>query len=209
MKKVFWGFLILAFIACKGKEKEPQTLTVIMHMGKEYRKIVKQKDKIKRVPEGFSFVDENGRRVKILEDHKGKILVIGYIYTHCPDVCPMITQNMKKIYDLVGKNKDVVFLSVTLDPMRDKPDVLREYKDVHEINAGNWKFLTGDEGEIEKFLKYMGIVWEKYDAGNTYFLAHTDRIHLVDKNGYVVGYLQGSTVDPKEVANFLRELLRP
>lgn len=211
MKNMVFIFLILLLTFCtksqKGESKiKGEMLTVIMQVGNEYRHLNISKNKLREFPFGFTLIDEDSKEVK-LSDFKGKVIVVGYIYTHCPDICPMITQNMKKIHNILGN--DVMFFSITIDPERDKPEVLKEYKRVHEISATNWKFLTGKPATIDSLLNIVGIDKSKYDEGNTYFLSHTDRIHIIDKKGYIRGYFMGSSVIADSVANFVREVLLP
>ncbi|MEO0168366.1 MAG: SCO family protein [candidate division WOR-3 bacterium] len=211
MKRAVFVFLVLLSTYCTKSQKNErkikgEMLTVLMHVGNEYRRLNVSGDKLREFPFGFTLMDEDGKEVK-LRDFKGKVLVVGYIYTHCPDICPMITQNMKEIYKLLGN--DAVFLSITIDPERDQPKVLKEYKEIHEIKATNWKFLTGNPATIDSLLKIVGIDKSKYEEGNTYFLSHTDRIHIIDKNGYIRGYFMGSSVVADSVAKFVRGIILP
>ena len=164
-------------------------------------------------------VNQNGDTVK-LDDLKGKVLVVGYIYTHCPDICPFITSNMKKIQKLVNADPSlrsrVLFVSISFDPRRDKPEVLKEYATLYRVDTSNWIFLTGDRDVIDSLMKDLGIVVEVgpmdvevrtdtvggkvvVDTVYSYEIVHTDRIHVVDPNGNIVDYYKGSAADPEKV----------
>lgn len=165
---------------------------------------------------GYVLVDQNGKKRK-LDEFKGKVLVVGYIYTHCPDICPLITDNMRKIYKEVynkGWSDKVVFLSISFDPRRDKPGVLKNYAKVYGLDTvKNWFFLTGESKTIDSLMKDLSIVVEIGPMGisesgdTTYFIVHTDRIHIVDKKGRIVKYFKGSEVNTEDAIKTIRRVL--
>jgi protein SCO1/2 len=177
---------------------------------------------------GYVLVNQNGDTVR-LDDLSGKVLVVGYIYTHCPDVCPFITSNMKKIQKLVNADPDlkrkVLFVSVTFDPRRDKPEVLKEYAKLYRIDTSNWVLLTGDRKTIDSLMKDLAIVVEigpmdvqvetdtvdgkpVVDTVYRYEIVHTDRIHVVDPKGKITAYFKGSTVKPDEVFKAIKKVVK-
>ncbi len=165
---------------------------------------------------GYVLVDQDGNKVK-LDEFKGKVLVVGYIYTHCPDVCPLITENMKKIYKKLedkGLANKVVFLSITFDPRRDKPEVLKEYAKIYGIDRyKNWYLLTSDQKTIDSLMKDLSILveigpMEFTETGDTtYFIVHTDRIHIVDRKGKIVAYFKGSELKIDDAIKEIRRVL--
>ncbi len=170
-------------------------------------------ERLRRFPLYFTLKDQNGRDVK-LSDLKGKILVVGYIYTHCPDICPFITDNMRRIQKEINADPSlkerVVFLSITFDPKRDTPEVLKEYAKLYKVDESNWYFLTGDTLITDSIMKLMGIEYtiRPVPERNTYFIDHTDRIHVVDQNGFTRGYFPGSRANVDSVVSFIRELAK-
>jgi len=163
---------------------------------------------------GYVLVDHNGNK-RSLREFKGKVLVVGYIYTHCPDICPLITDNMRKIYHLAVKegilNKGVLFLSITFDPKRDKPEVLRDYMKVYEIDTVSaWLFLTGEKKTIDSLMKDLNIVVDfgpmqiSESGDTTYFITHTDRIHAVGRDGKIKAYFKGSEAKAEEVLEIIK-----
>ncbi len=165
---------------------------------------------------GYVLVDQSGKERK-LDEFKGKVLVVGYIYTHCPDICPLITDNMRKIYKEVSKNgwsDKVVFLSISFDPRRDKPEVLKDYAKIYGLDTvKNWFFLTGNPKTIDSLMKDLSIVVEigpiqvSESGDTTYFIVHTDRIHIVDKKGKIVSYFKGSEANVDDVIKAIRRAL--
>lgn len=208
-------------VSCGGKEKEEETsaspkkgtYTVLMQAGNVYRRMEVNADRLRRFPFYFTLKDQDGREIN-LADLKGKVLVVGYIYTHCPDICPFITDNMKRIQRKINADPDlksrVVFLSITFDPKRDTPPVLKEYAKLYKVDESNWHFLTGDTTITDSIMKLMGIEYSirPVPERNTYFIDHTDRIHVIDPNGFVRGYFVGSRVEPDSVVRFVSEIAK-
>ena len=105
----------------------------------------------------FELVDQFGQPVN-MSQFEGKIVLITFIFTHCPDICPAITYQMKKLSEELGEdyNESVVFLSVTVDPDRDTPERLSQFA---ESNDASWQFLTSDaEAPVGQMLS----VWNEY-----------------------------------------------
>ena len=90
----------------------------------------------------FSLINQNGDQVN-LHHGPGEILVVAFIFTRCPDVCPVITQALKSVQQglPVEYAHQIEFMSITVDPEFDTPERLKEYTDLHNVN---WSHLTGD-----------------------------------------------------------------
>ncbi|NPB04066.1 MAG: SCO family protein [Thermotogae bacterium] len=169
---------------------------------------------------GYVLVNQNGDTLR-LDDLKGKVLVVGYIYTHCPDICPFITSNMKKVQKLVNSDKklkeNVLFVSITFDPRRDSASVLDQYAQLYRVDTSNWIFLTGDQRTIDSLMEDLDIVVEvgpidvsineKGDTVLSYEIVHTDRIHVVDPKGNIVAYFKGSGANAQDVLGAIRKAL--
>ena len=89
---------------------------------------------------------------------KGKIVVIDLIYTHCVDACPLETARLAQVQKLLGDRvgKDVFFYSISIDPNRDTPKVLKAYAEKYHVGAG-WTFLTGKKSDIDLISKKLGL----------------------------------------------------
>lgn len=134
-----------------------------------------------------------------LNDIQGKIVIIDFFFTHCPSICPMLTQNMRKLQasfkNPSGKNVAdsmiVQFLSFSVDPERDSVAALKAYADKYRIDHNSWWMLTGNKKTIYDFgineLK-LGLV--DGEGVDTSFI-HTDRFVLLDKNHILRGYYNG------------------
>ena len=146
----------------------------------------------------ISLVNQLGDTVS-LDDINGSIIIADYFFTRCPSICPTLTKNMKSLQDAM-KMKDyrrridssyVRFLSFSVDPERDSPDVLKKYADKYAVNHDTWWFLTGEKKKIYDFafneLK-LGLQDGKGIDSN---FIHTQKFVLIDKNRNVRGYYNG------------------
>ena len=111
-------------------------------------------------------VTHDGRTVRFFDDLiAGRVVAINFIYTTCPDACPMETARMMEVHRLLGDRvgEDVFFYSITIDPERDTPAVLRRYVADWGVGAG-WTFLTGREEDITLLRRKLG-VYSDVDPG--------------------------------------------
>lgn len=186
--------LFLVFISGCGKDKLP----VI--------KDISEKE--------YTLVNQNNKEVNFPQDYKGQMVVMGFIFTHCPDICPMTTHNMERIEERLNKEgiRDVRFVAFSFDPERDRPDVLTEYAGVRDINLSKWSFLTGDGSAIDSLKGSMGVVAIAGDTTvdasgeKSYFFIHTDRISLIDKDGKLRKNYSGSQINVDEIVNDIKLL---
>ncbi|MCG6914784.1 SCO family protein [bacterium BMS3Abin03] len=145
---------------------------------------------------------------------KGHITVIGFIYTHCPDICPMTTYNMQLTQDRLKKEgiQNVKFISVTFDPNRDFPSVLKKYAEIRNIGFKDWTFLWGDKKNTNSFMDRFDITFfpadttYSPDGGVSYSMMHTDRISLIDSDGELRKNYRGSHVNLDELFNDIKYL---
>ena len=106
-----------------------------------------------------TLVTQDGKKVRFYDDLlKGKVVAINFIYTTCPDVCPMDTAALRRVQKLVGPRmgRDVFFYSITLDPKNDTPAAMRRYMKTFDVGPG-WTFLTGRPQDIALLQNKFGI----------------------------------------------------
>ena len=97
------------------------------------------------------------RRLRFLDDvFKGRTVAINFMFTSCSGVCPRSTANLRKVQDLLHDRlgKDVLMLSISVDPETDTPEVLRRYAEEHGVKPG-WLFLTGEAAEIDRLRRRL------------------------------------------------------
>jgi protein SCO1/2 len=162
------------------------------------------KDLTKR---SYTFLNQDSVEVKFPEIIKGKVTVMGFIYTHCPDICPMTTHNMVLTEERLIEDgiDDVLFVALSFDPERDSPEVLRKFAEIRDIKFDNWIFLTGDKKAIKDLLRRFDVraiptdstFFE--DGTNSYSIMHTDRISLINNKGILKKNYKGSTINIEEL----------
>ena len=167
-------------------------------------------------PEQFNLVDQNNTPRKFPEMIKGKIGVVGYIFTNCPDICPLTTNNMRLIQEELKKEKindEVEFVSVSFDPEADSPEVLKKFAEIRDLDLNNWTFLTGEKAITDSLIKEVGVIAVVGDSSVTkegekiYYYVHTDRISLVDEEGNIRKNYLGSRAKIDEVVADIKKLL--
>ncbi len=163
----------------------------------------------------IKLVNQDSVQVQYPEIIKNKIAVIGFIYTHCPDICPMTTHNMQLAQEQLNKEelKAVKFILISFDPERDTPSILSKYAAVRGMDMTEWELLTGRINNIDSFMSIFNVKAFPDDTTFNkkgepeYFMIHTDRISLVDENGYLRKNYRGSTTKPEELVSDIRKLL--
>ena len=142
---------------------------------------------------------------------KGKVIVLSYIYTNCPDICHITSSKINKFKESLNeKTKEQVYVvSISFDPDRDSPEVLRKHARMMNLNLDNWIFLTGNKEEITKVLAAAGIdPWmEKGQNSESYTFSHRDRISLVDQSGQIRMHYKGTNFDEEKLSSDIRSLL--
>ncbi len=103
-------------------------------------------------------VDQDGRAFRFYDDLvRGKVVLVNFFFTACGDTCPLVTENLRAVQDLLGDRvgRDILMLSVTLQPELETPAVLKDYAEQWDVKPG-WHFLTGRPAEIERLRRGMG-----------------------------------------------------
>lgn len=137
----------------------------------------------------FELIDQDGKAFRS-SDLRGKVWVVDFFFTTCPSICPRLTAAMKEIRAALSDRQGRVhFVSITVDPENDTPEVLRSYATRNELDLHDWSLLTGDEKTVREtvadgFKTFLG---EKEDHGGRYDIAHASRFFLVDGEGRVRG----------------------
>jgi protein SCO1/2 len=150
----------------------------------------------------FTLTSQDNAQVA-LGDLRGKVVVVTFIYTFCVDTCPVLTPMMSFIQDQLGADfgAKIAFVSITVDPERDTPKVLREYAQAFGANLAGWSFLTGPSDAIRDVTRRYGVFASKSTDGN---VDHTFLTSIVDRRGILRVQYLGARFDPDE---FRRDLL--
>ena len=153
----------------------------------------------------FDLTSQDGKRVT-LADLRGKVVAVTFIFTTCPDICPMLTSNMAQVQEALGDDfgKSVAFVSITVDPENDTPGVLKEYAEAFGADLGGWAFLTGDPSALKQVAQGYGVFAEKAVGGG---VDHTLLTSIVDPRGVLRVQYIGYRFDLEEFRGDLLSLV--
>jgi protein SCO1/2 len=155
----------------------------------------------------LSLIDPDGK-VRTLADFKGKVVVMFFGYTQCPDICPTTLTEMQQVMTLLGPQSDKVqVLFVTVDPERDTAAILKQY-----VPSFDPRFLglrPADEAALEKVAKDFKIYYKKVPGTSpgSYTMDHTAGSYAFDPQGRLRLYIKHAQ-GPETLAHDLKELLK-
>tara|TARA_R110001599_G_scaffold280864_2_gene482372 strand:- start:73750 stop:74334 length:585 start_codon:yes stop_codon:yes gene_type:complete len=161
----------------------------------------------------FEVLNQNGESVTFPDDYEGKYVVAGFIYTNCPDICPLVTQNLIKVQKEFNNPDDIQFLGITFDPKRDTPEVLKNYKGLFNLED-NFDFLTADSTTISELMDSVRVRSDvsftqvRDDDKEVYFMNHSDKIMVLDKKGRVIFEYGGSMTPVNYIVEDIQSVRR-
>jgi protein SCO1 len=153
----------------------------------------------------FALTSQDGAEVT-LESLRGKVVAVAFIYTWCPDICPMLTDKMARVQDALGADfgAKVAFLSITVDPERDTPEALKAYAEALDADLAGWSFLTGTPAAIREVAQRYGVVVRPAADGQ---VDHTLLTTLIDRHGAMRVQYLGYRFDEEEFRHDLQDLV--
>lgn len=155
----------------------------------------------------FKLTDHTGK-VRTLADFKGKVVVMFFGYTHCPDVCPTTMSDMAQALNILGKDASKVqVLFVTVDPERDTQELLAKY--VPAFNPG-FLGLYGDEAATAKVAKDFRVFYQKHQGKGSqgYDVDHTAGTYVFDQSGQLrlfMSYGQSAEISAQDLRALLTD----
>jgi protein SCO1/2 len=152
----------------------------------------------------FALTSQDGAEVT-LRDFRGKVVAVSFIYTSCPDVCPMLSDKLARVQDALGPDfgSRVAFLSITVDPEHDTPAVLKEYAEALDADLAGWSFLTGEPAAVREVARRYGVAVAPAADGQ---VDHTLLTTLIDRQGDMRVQYLGYRFDPEEFRRDLQSL---
>lgn len=151
----------------------------------------------------FRLTDQDGHRVQ-LRENAGKLLVVSFVTTPCATVCVHVTEDLRKLQQALGERmgRDLLFLTIGLDPGLDTPAALRRFALAHGVDFGSWGFLSGTAEELEAVRRAFGLPLSlpREGSGNqdhsSHEIAHHEpsahefqhgaAVYLVDRHGVLL-----------------------
>ena len=155
----------------------------------------------------FRLTDQDGRSVA-LEDLRGKAIMLDFIFTHCTGPCPVLTGLQVDVQRALNPQQRAKtrFVSISLDPERDTPEVLRAYAMKHGADLESWSFLTGKPEEVETVLKSYGVGVIRRAGEEP---AHLVATFVIDGQGRIAHRIVGLEQPAQERARLLVETAGP
>lgn len=159
--------------------------------------------KYKAVPD-FNLTERSGQPLN-RSDLLGKVWLADFIYTACPGPCPMLSSRFSALQKEALQHPDVRLVSISIDPEKDTPAVLREYA-AHFGASDGWLFLTGPKQQVRDLVTsgFMQSVVEQNDPATP--IVHATGLALVDRNGIMRAFYEGTEKDND--AAILRDIER-
>jgi protein SCO1 len=129
----------------------------------------------------FALVDQSGKPFHF-NPVAGKIVLVTFVYTTCPDICPLFTARLASMQRLLEQETrgDYLFLTITTDPERDTPDKMKAYAQAFHADFRRWHFLSGNREALAQVWKDFGVTVKDLSNGQ---VQHTNLTTLIDRKG--------------------------
>ncbi len=157
----------------------------------------------------FTLQDADGRSIG-LNVLKGKAVVLHFIYTNCPDICPLHAERIAEIQEMVNRTpmRGVVqFVTITTDPKNDKGDILKEYGEIHGLDPVNWTFLTSGPENLKMTRDLVESFGHKFIETDDGYQVHSVVTHIIDLEGKWRANFYGLKFQPTNLVLFINALV--
>jgi len=150
----------------------------------------------------FTLTDQTGRRIS-LSQFKGKVVAAAFVYTSCPlpNYCFRLSNNLGQLQKrFAGRlGRDLILLSITIDPDRDTPAVLAKYAATWKADSASWHFLTGPEADVRAVSHRFGVnFWPSEGA-----LTHSLHTIVIDRQGRLAANLEGNEFTARQLGDLV------
>lgn len=160
-------------------------------------------DTLKHTIPSFKLINQNGDIVT-KNNLLGSIYVADFFFMSCPSICPKVKIEMLKIYDEFLEQSDFKMVSHTMDPKRDTPEKLKTYSKNLDVKTDKWMFLTGEQDDLMDLSNNGYFVAAMEDPEAPGGFDHSGKIMLVDKNGHIRAYSEGTK--PNETPVLIKKI---
>ena len=139
----------------------------------------------------FVLTNQNGELIS-QEFYQNKIYIADFFFTTCPDICPIMTENMGYLQNELKDQVDVMLVSFSVTPQVDTVDVLRAYADSRGVDDSKWNLFTGNKKDIYELARKSFLVAKNDGDGGRYDMIHTENFVLIDKESRIRGFYDGT-----------------
>ena len=153
----------------------------------------------------FRFKNQNNQTFTN-KDVYGKIYVADFFFTTCPGICPMMHDNLKKVYNQFGEDNNFLIVSHTSDPETDSVSRLKAYADSLGVNADKWIFLTGRKDSLYRMARFSYQIDDQHNNVTNIEddFVHSQKWSLVNDKGQVIGVYDG--LDAKDIKRMTKRI---
>ena len=158
----------------------------------------------------FALTNQLGRSVTE-RDFKGKVWIASFVFTRCASVCPMLTAKFRQLQEQLHDVPGLAYVSISVDPEYDTPQVLAAYAKRFDADASRWQFLTGPLADIERtvvagFKIHIGDRKPSAADPTLMEIMHGEHFVLIDGKGTIRGYYRSDEAGLAEVSQAARAL---
>ncbi len=156
----------------------------------------------------FTLQDADRKTIS-LADLRGKVVIVHFIYTNCPDVCPLHAERIAEIQEMINLTpmRDLVqFITITTDPKNDTPEVMRSYGKAHGLDTVNWMFLTSGSDNLATTRQLVERFGHKFTKSDDGYQVHSVVTHVIDKQGRWRANFHGLKFQPVNFVQFVNAL---
>lgn len=185
-RTAYLGSLLFFFLLVSCAEDQKKTLPILGRT-----EVVQGDTQYHTLPD-FQFINQNGKELS-KQDLLGQVFVADFFFVSCPTICPIMSKNLKKVYERFEDAENFTIVSHTIDTKHDSVPVLKSYSEMLGVQAPRWHFVTGNQDSIYQigYDFYMASIQEDDSPGSGGYL-HSGGLILVDRKGRIRGIYDGT-----------------
>ncbi|MHC5354444.1 SCO family protein [Myroides sp. LJL115] len=191
------GILVMFYNALKYRKSLPVFTPSMVNPELVDTLIQHQANKQRHKVADFTFYNQNGDTIT-QKDYEGHIYVADFFFTTCTTICPIMGDNMEWLQEKVKTLPGVKLLSHTVTPEIDTVEVLKQYALDKNVDDSIWNLVTGDKRDIYFIARNSYLAVKTGSVDELYDMVHTENFVLVDKNGRIRGFYDGTNFDTKD-----------
>lgn len=141
-----------------------------------------------------------------LSEFSGRNLIVTMVYAGCTTACPMLVEDVKRIYSALSAEEQAVtsMVLVTFDTLNDTPENLKAYAEARGLHQENWHFATGDEADVRTLASLLGVRYRKNPEGG---YDHSNLVAVLNRQGEVIHRQEGLNQEPERAVEAIRQSL--
>lgn len=151
----------------------------------------------------FKLTNQNGKTIT-QNDYKDKIYVADFFFTTCQTICPIMTNHMAAIQDMIKNDDDVMLLSFSVTPEIDSVAQLKKYAIEKGVDDSKWNLVTGDKKQIYELARKSYLAVKTTGDGGPFDMVHTENFMLIDKKRQIRGFYDG--INPEDIDRLMDDI---